>query len=115
MLVLGSLFVGDAKVAVLLMSLGAFLAAMAGPCAFTTTIDVGGPYVPQVVAVMNSAGNVAAMVCPILVGMFFASVEDWNKVLWGFAAIYLIAGICWLLVDAERPIVAPDDARINDQ
>jgi MFS transporter, ACS family, D-galactonate transporter len=103
-MVLASLFISDSKIAVLLMSIGSFLAAMGGTCAFTATIDVGGDHVPQVVAIMNSAGNAAAAICPVLVGMFFGATNDWNLVLWGFAAVYAGAAVSWIFVEVEKPL-----------
>lgn len=103
LLVLSSLFVGNAMMAVALMSIGLFLAAIGGPCALAAVIDVGGDHVPEITAIMNSAGNFAVALCPVAVGMFFEATEDWNLVLWGFAGIYIAAAACWLFVDVERP------------
>ena len=60
LLILGSWFVENVTLGVLLMAAGSVCAAFAGPCAFSATIDVGGKHVPQVFGVMNMAGNIAA-------------------------------------------------------
>jgi ACS family glucarate transporter-like MFS transporter/ACS family D-galactonate transporter-like MFS transporter len=106
LLVLGAYFVGHAMAAIVLISLGVFLAAIGGPCALAAVIDVSGDHVPEVTAIMNSAGNLAVAATPVLVGMFFEATNDWNLVLWGFAAIYVAAAACWLFVDVERPFRA---------
>ena len=87
-----------------MMAVGAFFAALAGPCAFATTIDIGGPRVPQVFGVMNMFGNFAAASCPVLVAMFFQWTDDWNAVLLLFAGVYLIGAVCWLFVDPLKHI-----------
>ncbi len=53
--------------AVLLISAGSFCAAFGGPCAYTTTIDMGGKHVTMVFSLMNMAGNFGAFVFPIIV------------------------------------------------
>ena len=53
--------------AVVLISLGSFFAAFAGPCAYTSTIDLGGKHVSVVFGTMNMAGNFGAFLFPIVV------------------------------------------------
>lgn len=91
-------------VAVFLLSIAAFCAACAGPCAFATTIDIGGPRVPQVAGMMNMTGNFAAGACPVLVGRLFQFTENWNLILLLFAGVFLLGSICWLFVNPQRSI-----------
>jgi ACS family glucarate transporter-like MFS transporter/ACS family D-galactonate transporter-like MFS transporter len=107
LLILAAWFVRSPAGAVGMMALGAFFAALAGPCAFATTIDIGGPRVPQVFGTMNMFGNFAAAACPVLVAMFFQWTDNWNAVLLLFAGVYLIGAVCWLFVDPQSHI---DDA-----
>ena len=100
----GCLVCRSAEIAVLLLALGAVFAAFAGPCAFATTIDIGGPRVPQVAGMMNMSGNVAAAACPVLVAKLFKSTENWNLILLLFAGIYLAGAICWLFVNPQRRV-----------
>jgi ACS family glucarate transporter-like MFS transporter/ACS family D-galactonate transporter-like MFS transporter len=107
LLILAAWFVQSTLVAVVLLSSGAFFAALAGPCAFAATIDIGGDSVPQVFGLMNMTGNVAAAACPILVAELFAWTSNWTVVLLVFAAIYLGGAISWSLVDCRRVIHGP--------
>jgi ACS family D-galactonate transporter-like MFS transporter len=107
-LILGAWFVQNATLAVLLLSCGAFCAALAGPCAFAATIDIGGPRVPQVFGIMNMTGNFAAAACPILVGKLFQWTENWNLVLLLFAGVYLTGAVCWLFVNPQRRIAVAE-------
>jgi len=67
MLVMVSFQFSNPWIAVLLISVGSFFAAFAGPCAYTSTIDLGGKHVPVVFGTMNMAGNFGAFLFPIVV------------------------------------------------
>jgi len=103
-LILCAWFVESTFLAVLLLSVGSLLAAMAGPCASAATIDIGGNHVPQVYGIMNMSGNFAAAACPILIAEIFEWTSNWSVVLLLFAAIYLFGAICWALVDSRQVI-----------
>ena len=103
-LILGAWFVQSVALAVTLLTLGAFFAAIAGPCAISATIDIGGDHVPQVFGIMNMVGNFAAASCPILIGMLFDWTANWNVVLVVFAAVYTLGAFCWILVDPGKKI-----------
>lgn len=100
-LILAAWFVQDATGAVALLTLGALMAALAGPCALAATIDIGGQHVPRVFGVMNMCGNFAAAACPVLVGMLFHWTANWNLVLLLFAGVYLVGAICWIFVNPQ--------------
>jgi ACS family D-galactonate transporter-like MFS transporter len=104
--ILAAWFVESAEAAVMLLSIGAFVGAFGGACAFAAAIDVGGTRVPQVAAVMNMSGNFAAAVCPVIVGNLFQSTKNWNLVLLLFAAVYLAGAVCWFLVNPLNKEVA---------
>ncbi len=94
----------DATLAITLLTAGAFLAALAGPCSIATTIDIGGSRVPQVFGLMNMTGNLAAAATPILVGKLFEWTSNWNLVLLLFAGVYLFGGLCWVFVNPQKHI-----------
>ena len=104
MLILAAWFVESTLLAVALLSFGALFAALAGPCAFSATIDIGGEHVPQVFGLMNMMGNFAAAACPILVAELFEWTSNWTLVLLVFAGIYLAGACFWALVDCRRQI-----------
>lgn len=102
--ILSTYYVSDARSAVGLLAVGAFLAACAGPAAYVVTIDLGGRSVPQVFGLMNMAGNLAAAATPVVLGRVFDESPDWNRVLVVFAGMYGTAAVCWLLVDPSRSV-----------
>ena len=100
-LILAAWFVQNAELAVMLLTLGSFFAALAGPCAFAATIDIGGARVPQVFGLMNMVGNFAAAACPVVVGKLFQETANWNLVLLMFAGVYFAGAICWVFVNPQ--------------
>ncbi len=104
MLILAAWFVKSVGMAVALLALGALISALAGPCAFSTTIDIGGRNVSQIFGLMNMSGNFAAAACPVLVGWLFERVENWNLVLLLFAGVYVLGAVFWLLIDPNRRV-----------
>ncbi|MCA9084462.1 MAG: MFS transporter [Planctomycetaceae bacterium] len=107
-LILAAWFVESTPIAVGLLTIGAFFAALAGPCAFSASMDIGGDYVPQVFGLMNMTGNLAAAACPVFIGYLFRMTTNWGLVLLVFAGIYGVGAICWLLVDVSEEI-HPDE------
>ncbi|QDU60246.1 putative sulfoacetate transporter SauU [Planctomycetes bacterium Pan216] len=103
-LVFGAWFVETVTIAIALLTLGAFLAAIAGPCAFATSIDIGGSRVPQIFGLMNMCGNFAAAATPILVGAIFDRTSQWGLILLLFAGIYLAGALCWVFVDPKHRV-----------
>lgn len=118
-LVLGAYFVSDATIATALIGAGAFCAAIAGPCAYAATIDLGGRNVGAVFSTMNMIGNFGAGLLPWIVPAFRRCVqnspqtlalvggESWNAVLVLFAAMYLGAAVCWLLLPVREHALQP--------
>lgn len=101
-LILAAWFVKNAELAVAMLTLGSFFAALAGPCAFAATIDIGGTRVPQVFGLMNMVGNLAAAGCPVVVGKLFQVTENWNVVLLLFAGVYFAGAVCWVFVNPRQ-------------
>jgi len=100
-------FVSNAWLAVLIFSVGAFAAGLAGPCSYALTIDLGGRDTPQVFSVMNTSGAVGSIVFPAIAPALVAATGSWNSVLVVFAATHVAAGVCWLAFDADRPLCEP--------
>ena len=83
----------------------AFLAAVAGPCGYTITIDMGGKHVPTVFGAMNMVGNLGAALCPLLVARIVDWTGNWNDPLLLFGTISLLAAGCWGMLDPEGAIL----------
>jgi ACS family glucarate transporter-like MFS transporter len=92
--------------AVLLMSAGAVWGAVASPCAYAITIDLGGRHVATVFSIMNMCGNLGAAAFPVVVPWLILRGGSWDAVLFVFAGIFVAAAFCWLMMDVDRPIAA---------
>jgi len=108
-LILAAWFVTSLPIAIGLLTLGSLFAALAGPCAFSASIDIGGKHVPQVFGLMNMTGNFAAASCPILVGWLFSMTENWNLVLVLFAVVYLFGALSWIFVNPTKSILKSEN------
>jgi ACS family D-galactonate transporter-like MFS transporter len=82
----------------------AFLGAVAGPVAYAITIDMGGSHVATVFSIMNMSGNIGAAAFPIGVGYLVEATGQWEHVLPLVVAIYVLGGICWLLLNPNGTV-----------
>lgn len=105
-LTLSAYFFTDALAVVLIISAGSFCAAVAGPCSYTITIDMGGEHVPTVHSVMNMCGNLGATLFPLAVPWLLRETGSWNAVLLAFGALYIAAALCWLFLKPEGNVFA---------
>ena len=103
-LTLSAYFFADALAAVLIISAGSFFAAVAGPCGYTITIDMGGEHVPTVNSVMNMTGNFGAMLFPLAVPLLLGKQQNWNIVLLSFGVLYIGSALCWWLLKPEGSV-----------
>ncbi|MEN9572845.1 MAG: putative sulfoacetate transporter SauU [Verrucomicrobiota bacterium] len=103
-LTLSAYFFADALAAVLIISAGSFFAAVAGPCGYTITIDMGGEHVPTVNSVMNMTGNFGAMLFPLAVPLLLGKEQNWNVVLVSFGALYIGSALCWWLLKPDGSV-----------
>lgn len=92
--------------AVIVISLGAFCAAITGPIVYTLTIELGGNHVPTVFGLMNMWGNIGAFAFPFAIPWLVGEETNanWDPVLFLFAAIYLAAAVCAVAFDSNKGI-----------
>ncbi len=115
-LVISAYFCASLTSIITLITLGAFLAAIAGPCAYTATMDMGGRNVASLFSTMNMMGNFGAGALAGLIPDFKNWIESspsllelcggnsWNAVLPLFASIYFGAALCWLLLNMKGTV-----------
>jgi ACS family glucarate transporter-like MFS transporter len=72
--------------------------------AWATVIEVGRNHVGVVGATMNSVGNLAAMLNPLIVAYSVTWFGSWNFPLYLMGALFLLGAGCWTVVDPGRPI-----------
>ena len=74
--------------------------------AWGTVIEVGRNHVSVVGATMNSAGNFAAMLNPLIVAYSVQWFGSWNLPLYLMGGLFILGAGCWLLVDPRQPVFA---------
>ena len=72
--------------------------------AWGTVIELGRNHVGVVGATMNSVGNLAAMLNPLIVAYSVAWFNNWNLPLYLMGGLFLLGALCWMAVDPERPV-----------
>jgi len=113
-LVFSAWFVSNPFVAVLIISLGMFCAAVANPCVSTVMMHVGGSHVATVSGVMNMCGNLGAAAFPVLVPWLLTNAGGWDAVLIGFTALYVCAAVFWLLLKTKHNMFNCSTARLAE-
>jgi len=72
--------------------------------AWGTVIEIGRNHVAVVGATMNSVGNLAAMLNPLIVAYSVQWLGSWNMPLYLMGALFLLGAACWMAVDPTRPV-----------
>ncbi len=98
-------FTSDAVSQVFLLTVGTFVSTCAAPCAYALTMDVGGSDLPIVFGAMNMMGNFgAAAITGLVPPINRWTGGSWHASLVLFVGIHVVALVCWLLLDPNRPI-----------
>lgn len=97
-------FVTTAGEVVMLLSVAAFCAYVAGPSAYAVALSMGGTRVALVFSTMNMAGNVGAGLFPYAAGKLVGVTAEWNQVLLLFAAMCAGSGVCWAFLNPTRTL-----------
>jgi MFS family permease len=102
--------VRDDLAAALLISLSGAAASFLLGASWGVCIDIAGPHAGLVTACMNTAGQIGAVLSPIILPFFLERTpEDWTTPLLIQGALYCTGAVCWLFVDPRRPIALGAD------
>jgi sugar phosphate permease len=108
--------VQEAWQAVTLLCLFTFINDLAVPVIWATCTDIGGRFAGTFSALINTAGCVGGFLSPVLTGILLGqtardvSVGDrWPAIFALYAGAGTLSGLCWLFVDAGKPIVAEEN------
>lgn len=99
----------DPRAVMVLIAVGALFASIGSPATWATAMDLGGKRAAVLAGTMNTLGNIGAYYCPKQVGELFQFIEtyagDWSVVLWLFAGVNCMCGVCWLFVNPRRVVL----------
>jgi sugar phosphate permease len=74
--------------------------------AWGACIEMGRNHVAVVGATMNTAGQVASLLCPLVVGYSVQWFNDWDLPLHLIGVFFLVGALCWLIIDPRKPVFA---------
>lgn len=90
--------------AALLISLSVALIMFTLGSAWGVCIDIGREHSGVVSAAMNTAGQLAGIVCPIAVAYIVRETGNWSLPLYLLGALFLAGAVSWMFVDPRRPV-----------
>lgn len=111
LLIVASYFVSDVNGSIALISLGAFCATFGGVSGYTVAISFGGRQVATVFSTMNMFGNFGAALFPITAGWLVTQTNNWNLILFLFAAVMAVDAMCWALLNPKGTLFGDEDER----
>jgi MFS family permease len=74
------------------------------PAAWGTCIDIAGDNSGLVSACMNTAGQVGGFLSPLVLALMLRHFSSWTPGLYLTGVLYLLGALCWLAIDAGKPI-----------
>ena len=72
--------------------------------AWGTCIEVARNHAGVVGAVMNTSGQVASLLIPLVVGYSVQWFNNWDFPIYMLAVMFLVGTVCWLLIDPYKPV-----------
>jgi MFS family permease len=94
--------VSDARLAGLLIALGGAASMFTLAPAWATAIDLGGENSAVLSATMNTAGQIGGILSPIVLAYIVDRLGNWSMPLHVLSGLYLIAAVCWILINPKR-------------
>jgi sugar phosphate permease len=102
---------GHPMVAAILIALATGVCMFTLGAAWGVCSEIGRNHIAVVGAIMNTAGQIASMACPLIVAYSVAWLGNWDLPLYLLGVLFLIGAGCWLLIDPERPVFEDEQAR----
>lgn len=97
-------------IAVGLITLATTFSGIAGPAAYTVTIEISGKHVPTVFGCMNMAGNLGAgLLAELTPRLLGPSKNQWDTVIIVVISLYLLSALFWALLNPNHTVFGTDD------
>lgn len=104
--------VDNPRVAAVCFALATASCMLTTAVAWGTCLDIGRENAATVSSVMNTAGQIGAIVTPPLVAILVGSDKNWNLPLQLLAALFVVGALSWLLIDPRRPVLRADGGTV---
>jgi MFS family permease len=96
----------DPVTAAVLIALAASTCMLTTAPAWSTCVDIGRENSGTVSAMMNTAGQFAAIILQPIVGYSVDWLGNWNVPFWLLAGLFVMGAICWAFVEPTKPVIA---------
>jgi len=93
-----------ATTAAVLISISTAASMFTLAAAWGTCLDIGGNNAAVVSAAMNTSGQIAGIISPILLAYIVEEFQSWNAPLYIVGILFLVGAACWCLVDPRQPV-----------
>jgi predicted MFS family arabinose efflux permease len=90
--------------AAVLIALAAAACMLTTAPAWSTCVDIGGEHSAVVGAIMNTAGQIAAILSAPIVGYSVQWFGNWNVPFWLLGGLFAIGAGCWAFIDPRRAV-----------
>jgi len=85
------------------MGLASFSSDLTMPISWDACVVIGGPYTATIAAAMNTLGNLAGFVAPVIGGIILErSDNNWNMLIYTMFGAAMISALSWLVLHPER-------------
>ena len=102
--VLGAAWSAHAVLAAILIAVAAAASMFTLAASWATAIEVGGPHSGVVSAAMNTSGQVAGVLSPIVLAYLVEWFQDWRLPLVVMSCLYFQAAAAWTVIDPNKPL-----------
>ena len=100
----------DPKTAAVLFALTVATCMLTTASSWSTCVDIGREHSATVSATMNTSGQIAAIVMP-LVGYSLKWFDNWNVPFYLLAGLFVMGAMCWVFIDPKKPVFEGEEAR----
>jgi MFS family permease len=104
LLVIAATLSPDSKTAAVLFALTVATCMLTTAASWSTCVDIGREHSATVSATMNTAGQVAAIVMPLVVGYSLKWFDNWNAPFYFLAGLFVMGAVCWMFIDPRNPV-----------
>lgn len=104
-----SIYLKQPVLSVLAVGMASFCNDLSLPCSWGACMDVGGPSTGALAGSMNMVGNAGGAIAPMVVPYVLAATKNnWHVNIWMFAGVYLLAAVCWSMINSEERLHEED-------
>jgi dipeptide/tripeptide permease len=103
-LILAGVYLQDPFAAMQALALCKFFSDWSQASLWGTVTDIAGPASGRVFGIVNTAGNIGAFAAGPIMG-YLREVYGWDALFFAVAGVYVVAALCWLVIDCTRSLV----------